>query len=165
MEDKVRHAKDQEQEKTKKLQETVYDAQEARHCQQDSRDNTQGDREKAKDQEQSQTGWTLRMNARYQEEVDTKQEFIQIENAVRGWELDKQESAMGDKKWHQSVDQDQNQDQDQDQDQDQEVGKGRNNLVEEEPVDGGQSKCMLKMVLASNVLILLMNLMSFFYNY
>ena len=49
-EDEVRYSKDQEQEKPKKLHETVHNAQERRNFWQNSRDIKQGKREKAKDQ-------------------------------------------------------------------------------------------------------------------
>ena len=39
------------------------------------------------------------MNARYQEEISLRQETIQIENAVRGCELDRQEMALVNKMW------------------------------------------------------------------
>ena len=147
-EDQVRQAKDEEQKETKKLQEIVQNAQEMRDFQQNSRDITQGNREQAKDEEQDKTamkqckaGWTLRMNARYQEEVNSKQETIQIENAVRGCQLDRQQMAIDDKKWQPR--------------REQEVGKARG----EEPGDCWQSQYTLKLLLALNVIIMLMILL------
>ena len=151
-EDKVRYARDQdrqEQEKMKQIQETVHIAQEMRDFQQNNRDITQGNREKAVDEEhkktamkQSETGWTLRMTARNQEEKDIIQETIQIENAVRGCELDRREMAIDNARW-------------------QSRGKGRNKSVEEQPGDCWQNQFMLKLVFAQNVLILLLILLNY----